>query len=100
MHPGMKASLLRSYEEAIAAIAAADAVNGDINCDGVSAESEEAALKLSQLGEQQVTAALLLETDLGLKVKALTKSSDRRIKEGAKAVIAVWKANIVQQRTR
>jgi len=88
------------YGAAVAAVAAADAVAGARSSEGVSAESEEAALKLSQLGEQQITASLLSDTGLGLKVKALTKSSDRRIKEAAKAVIAVWKANIVQQRTR
>ena len=60
---------------------------------------EEAALKLAQLGEQHVTAASLSKMGLGLKVKALTKSNDGRIKQAAKSVIASWKIEIVQQRT-
>ena len=88
------------FEAAAVAVAAAGTLDeAVINKEAHTGACEEAARKLAHLGEQQVTAALLSKTGLGLKVKALTKCRDKRIELAAKSVIASWKAEILQQRT-
>ena len=80
------------------AAAAVDAAEGEeASAESSVAACEEAVAKLVQLRELTVTSALLIETGIGLKVKAMTRSSNADIKAVTKSVIARWKAQIVSQ---
>ena len=99
---GSAEDLRQLYDAAAAAVdtAVAASVGSEAALGGREAEAacQEAVEKLKRLGEQSVTISLLSETGLGLKVKALSKTSNSAIKRAAKSVIEQWKAQVVQQR--
>lgn len=88
-------ALLRHYNAAAAAVEAAE--GAEATSESSVAACDEAVTKLVQLREQTVTSALLSETGIGLKVKAMTTSSSAVIKAAARTVIAHWKAQVVSQ---
>ena len=90
-------ALFQSAETAVTAVL------GTVKTDrptavGATAAVAEAVEKLENLRQQPVTAALVKETGLGLRLNSLSKQCDGQLRQAVKAVMHAWKERVREQR--